>query len=327
MVEFQIVKRTDIPAIRSVEKQGEAHGLGEFRDFRWHEALRAFMPAISEFSLSWALLPFEDVLEAHTHPIQSMMVIAAGSGEVFGDLCGPLKEGDVLVVPAGCSHGFRGGPEGMRVVTVQLGQGFYTDRKEPRIAFVDAEPSLKALLAFNATRVAEFNQSSIFELLADGALEQPGKKRRFLDLVNVWLDGTETLRASRRATSRNPDYAPDDAPQWSAARGRETRVHDSVLQAMVAWFDYQMFVLDDVEKAAIAELVVKRSVSAFCRRMSPLVTNAEGDGMLATDADPGEARRRRSGRAAAQRVDSNVRTTPGHRVRGVGHDGGDLVSN
>lgn len=180
MAEFQIVKRRDMPSIQSIDKDGVEHGLGDFRDFRWCEPLRAFMPDITDFSLSWAMLAHGEVLKAHTHPIQSMMVIYAGAGEVFGDLCRPLNEGDVLVVPPGCSHGFVGGPPGLYAVTVQLGQGFYTDReKAPRIAFVDSEPSLKALLSYNGQRCREFAEHRIFEILKDGTLRDARKCEAF----------------------------------------------------------------------------------------------------------------------------------------------------
>src|SRR4051812_25496464 len=147
-----LVKREEVPAIHTVEQDGETHVIGEFRDFRWNDALRKFLEHAKEFSVSWAVLRHREVLKAHVHPIQSMMVVYAGAGEVFGDLCRPLRGGDVLVVPAGCSHGFVGGIESMCAVTIQLGRGFYTNPNKPRISFVDDENSLQALVAYNQKR-------------------------------------------------------------------------------------------------------------------------------------------------------------------------------
>src|SRR5262245_52762286 len=106
---IQIVSRDAIPSIHEVNQGNDVHLLGELRDFRWSEPLRAFMPDASEFSVSWVGLVDGEVLQPHVHPIQSLMVVYSGSGEVMGDLCRPLSAGDIVVVPAGCVHGFVGG--------------------------------------------------------------------------------------------------------------------------------------------------------------------------------------------------------------------------
>src|SRR5687768_13892742 len=111
-MDIQIVKRDTIPPITTVEEGGELHHLGELRDFSWSEPLRSFMGAGSGFSASWVQLAHREVLEAHTHPVLSMMVFYAGKGELIGDLCQPLEGDEVVVVPPGCQHGFIGGPPG-----------------------------------------------------------------------------------------------------------------------------------------------------------------------------------------------------------------------
>src|SRR4051812_38816049 len=116
--QIQVVKRDTIPPIREVEHDGKVHSLGELRDFRWSEELRSFMPEDSEFSVSWVKLESGEVLAAHTHPIQSMMVVYAGSGDLLGDLCRHIAEGDVVVVPKGRQHGFVAGPEGLFALSI-----------------------------------------------------------------------------------------------------------------------------------------------------------------------------------------------------------------
>lgn len=262
MHKFNIVKRDAMPLIRSIDKDGVEHGLGEFRDFRWSDPLREFLPHMEEFSMSWASLAHREVLKAHTHPIQSMMVIYKGEGAVFGDLNRPLREGDVLVVPPGCSHGFVGGPPGLYAVTVQLGQGFYTVRdQQPRVAFIELEPSLKVLFQNNETRCAEFTKGNLFGLLVDGTLRNPDKRSALLDHVDVWLASVECMLASRRGLIRNPRYL----ARYSGPRGRfsPSRTPNAVLSAMAGWFDYQMFVLDDPERAAVVHLVVERALTTY----------------------------------------------------------------
>lgn len=136
-----IVRKCDIPSIRTIDKDGAKQLLGDFQDFRWNDLLRGFLQRTDDFTMSWARLENGEKLNAHTHLIQSMMIIHDGAGEVFGDLCSPLEAGDVLVVPPGCVHGFAGGPQGMSAVSLQLDErGFYTDMSTPLVTFVNQEP-------------------------------------------------------------------------------------------------------------------------------------------------------------------------------------------
>jgi hypothetical protein len=267
----QIIKRSSIPPIYSIEEAGTVQALGDFRDFRWCDQLRQFMPSMSEFSLSWAHLAHGQVLKAHTHPIQSMMVIHAGAGEVFGDLCHPLQAGDVLVVPSGCAHGFVGGPPGMSAVTVQFGRGFYTQGK-PRIAFAESEASLNAILQLNERRLAQFMGGPIFQLLDDGTLNDARRSRALADGLRVWRAASRRLLLSQAVCCSDPKYAPaflrqlPNGPAFSSAgETASTRpaIRDPQLEALAGWFVYQMFLLDSAEKAALTHLVLESANSAL----------------------------------------------------------------
>lgn len=286
---FQLVKRESIPSIRTVEQNGTAHSIGEYRDFRWNQDLRNFLEHASQFSISWAVLPHGEVLKAHVHPIQSMMVIYAGTGEVFGDLCRPLSAGEVLVVPAGCSHGFRGGPEGLHALTIQLGRGFYTNPDKPRISFLDEENSLKPLLVLNEKRLRQFAKSPIFDLLTDGTFEDLNKRRAYLSATQIWLDGISAVLVARQAGCANSHYEPAFMKQLqqelnskfingSPNNYREggAPIRDALMEAFTGWFAYQMYVLDDVEKAAITYLVLERAKRALLKRAAPALEQYVG---------------------------------------------------
>src|SRR4051812_34854645 len=207
--QVQVIKRDTIPPLHEVLAAGEVHGLGELRDFRWSEELRQFMPDTSVFSISWAKLGHREVLETHTHPIQSMMIIYAGSGELIGDLCRPLRPGDVVVVPPGCKHGFIGGPESLWALSIQFGHGLYTEPEKPRVQFVGngTGTQFETLLAYNRQRMDEFSKRAIFDLLADGTLENPLKRDAYFGYLQIWVNGNQTLLFSRQASCTNQRYA------------------------------------------------------------------------------------------------------------------------
>jgi quercetin dioxygenase-like cupin family protein len=298
--EIQVVPRDTIRAIHEIEEGGQVHKLGELRDLRWHDALAAFLGPSTELSVSWVRLNPGERLDAHRHPIQSMMIFYDGSGELLGDLRRTLAEGDVVVVPPGCAHGFVGGPNGLKGLSIQFGPGLYTTPEKPRVTFSE-QFSFPQLLAFNRERIEEFARRPLFDLLRDGTLENPRKRAAYLDALQLWVDGNQALLFTRQASCTDARYAKmflehfkeevghdvlhtrrDDAESASQATHTEGRARrasrDAVMAAVTDWFTYQMHVLDNAEKTAIIHLVIENASSTYHRHAAPVLakhTNAE----------------------------------------------------
>ncbi len=290
MDQIQVVSRNAIPPIQSVEQDGVTHELGELRDFRWNTLLRDFMPASSQFSVSWVRLEHNEVLEPHVHPIQSMMVFYAGSGTILGDLEGPVCKDDVVVVPPGCRHGFIGGPNGLQALSIQFGEGLYTLPEKPRVEFVDREHSLEGLLAYNQKRLEEFKQRPMFDLLHDGTLDDPLLRKTFLDTLQIWVDGNQALLFSRQASCVDPKYSGVFLEHMQEEVGHDAMhkargdsghsvgsAHDPILEAITNWFTYQMFVLDNAEKTAIIHLVIENASIAYHTVAAPVLARHVSD--------------------------------------------------
>ncbi|HET6612204.1 MAG TPA: AraC family ligand binding domain-containing protein [Kofleriaceae bacterium] len=278
-----VVPRESIPPIHSVEQDGATHALGELRDFRWHEQLKELMPPDSELSISWVALKDKEQLDPHVHPIQSMMIFYRGSGQLLGQREQPINEGDIVVVPPGCQHGFIGGPDGLYALSVQFGKGLYTHPETPRVVFSSEGFSLDDLLAHNQRRLRQFIEKPIFSLLAEGTLEDANKRQRFLDALQIWVDGNQTLLFARQASCRDPSFQKTFLEHLQDETGHDEMhadrqdptpapsapVRDSVLEAITSWFPYQMMVLDNIEKAAIIHLVIENASAAYHRMAKP----------------------------------------------------------
>jgi mannose-6-phosphate isomerase-like protein (cupin superfamily) len=280
-LEFGIVKRNAIPAITSVEHDGVRHALGELRDFRWSEKLKAFMPDAAEFSVSWVALRHGETLAPHVHPIQSMMIVYSGSGEMLGDLERTISEGDIVVVPPGRQHGFTGGPAGLCALSIQFGEGLYTAPERPRVVFSEQENSLDALLAYNAERAAAFAERPIFELLTDGTLEHGPCFDSCASALRTWRHGIRSLLLLREANASDPTY------EGAFRRGAEAQVadregskkiltRDPAIEAIAGWFTYQMYLLDDAEKVVITHLVLDSATSMFDERAARARSRSKG---------------------------------------------------
>jgi hypothetical protein len=266
-----IVKRDTIPPLQA-EGRASGEGIGELRDFRWNDQLRAFMPNVSDLSVSWLRLEPGEILPPRALNADSLLVVYEGNAAITGDVTRAVAAEDVVVVPSGCEHGIVSGPRGLFALCIQLGEAAYHPDREPE---EDTEHTLLGLFAYNAARVAEFQTRAIFELWSDGTLDDPLRHAKYRGALRPWLAQSSTLLLVRQANCADAKYTQSFLAQLLEELERETIVppklaepsvnaaRDPVLSALTDWFTRQMYVLDNVEKVAIFDLVVTAANAAL----------------------------------------------------------------
>lgn len=284
---FEIVRRSEIPEVNTVVVEGKEHWLGVLKDFRKEERLRRFLPPDSGTSIAWVRLEPDEVLEAHTHPVSSLILVVRGTGLAFGDLQAEIGEGDAVLVPPGARHGFVGKGSGFWGVSIQFEpRGLYEDETDPWVTFVDPdrpeeEPKhvLEALLTGNAKEAERFAAHPVFVLAKAGRLDEPERRRKFLDCLQVWSTAFQRMMTARMALSEHPAYyelarrhleeelGHDRALAESRPDRRE--VFDPVLDGLCSWFCWKMHNLDDVGRVVLVHLVVEGAANVFYRQMRP----------------------------------------------------------
>jgi mannose-6-phosphate isomerase-like protein (cupin superfamily) len=300
--QIQVISRNAIPPMRSVEQLGEVPELGELRDFRLNEQLRSFMPEATRFAVSWVRLAPGEPMHETVHEHHSLMVFYRGSGEMLGELTRKVQKDDVVVVPAGCRHGFVGGAQGLWALSIQFGEGSYTAPEKPELLMTTPTDTLEELLAHNEQRRQVFLQRPIFALLADGTLDDPSKRKAFVAALQIWQDGNPTLLFTRQASCTDPtykqaflrhlreeigetlesgEYALDAAPP---------QTNDAVMDAVTSWFTYQMYVLDNAEKTALIHLVIAKASDTYHEHARPVLSRhpdgGYADERMAEERDP-----------------------------------------
>jgi hypothetical protein len=270
---IRIVKRDTIPPLQAAKTTpGEA--AGELRDFRWHDELRAFMPRASDLAVGWLRLGPGELSQPRALDVDLLMVVYEGSADIVGDLSRAVAAEDVVVVPRGCKHGFVGGPQGLSALSIQLGEAAPAVDREQQ---PDATHTLQGLLEYNASRLEEFQSRAIFELLADGTLDDPTRHATYREALQFWASQSRGLLLVRQACCIDPKYAhpfltelveelnrgfpADPALAWLSS-GIE---RDPILIALADWFTRQMYVRDNVEKVALVDLVVTCANAALGR--------------------------------------------------------------
>ena len=269
--QITIVKRDTIPPLQAADASlGE--GVGELRDFRWNDQLRAFMPGASDLSVSWVRLEPGERLQPRALHVDSLMVVYGGSADIVGDVARAVAAEDVVIVPSGCKHGFVGGPQGLFALSIQLGEAIPpSDLSQP----LDAEHTLEGLLEYNAARRAEFLRRPIFELSSDGTLDDPIRHAKYRDALRVWITQSSALLLVRQASCADAKYTPSFLARLveeldrgilvdpALARLSSRAARDPILIALADWFTRQMYMLDNVEKVAIVDLVVTSANAAL----------------------------------------------------------------
>jgi quercetin dioxygenase-like cupin family protein len=136
-----IIHRADMHMIDEIVVDGATEFIGELRDFRQHPVIAEFL-AESEhpcLSMAWTRLGVGQGVTRHRHPLRSMILLCRGRGTALDGETDeiPLLEGDIILVPAGYMHGFRGDlPDGAEGLSIQFEEhGLYEDVHHPKVTF------------------------------------------------------------------------------------------------------------------------------------------------------------------------------------------------
>jgi len=292
METITVISRTEIPAISEIDIDGKKEMLGELRDFRWHADLKNFLPSEDIVSFSWVKLRPGEILRPHEHSTASMIICYRGQGEFIGENSRMLNEGDVVAVPAFCKHGFEGKePEGLWALSIQFGAGLYTDPKNPRTTFLENDCTFESVLAFNQQCIENFKQCRFLTMLTDGTLDNPKKRQRYVDALQIWSDSNQDLLFARQGTTSDLKFAPTFLQHMFEEVGHD-RVHaergeqfkespalseDPIIEAVANWFICQMFRRDNYEKAALIHLIIENGSDIYHRIARPVLKATVND--------------------------------------------------
>jgi quercetin dioxygenase-like cupin family protein len=294
----RLIHRDEIPEIRSVVVNGEQHNLGILKDFRRHPELQDFIPDPARLSMSWVHLDPGEVLNTHVHPTPSMIVVAHGEGQVDGDLEAALTTGDIVAIPAGCYHGFRGaGTHGLWALSIQFeGLGLYEDAGNARVRFTeqgsgaDAHPGFYELLARNERFSRDFLENNpVNKILTSELLTDTELKRRFFNALHVFSAYFQRALFARSAAADEPRYAEMFREHLAEEYGHDQKlvkdlgaelspVWDPTLEAASNWFVWKMLTLDNTDKVVLMSLVLEVSSHVFSKHALAVIP-----GVLQTD--------------------------------------------
>ncbi len=139
-------------------------------------------------------------------------------------------------------------------------------QRKSKLSSEEKISSLEELMNYNAKRYQQFIAKPFFEIIADGTLNNNRRRAKFLNALQIFSDNFQYVMFTRQATCRDEHYSPvflshlkDEIGHDDLLRKREhvKAEKDPILKAISAWFSYQMFILDNVEKAAIVHLVLE----------------------------------------------------------------------
>ena len=290
--EVELVKRDDVPSMRTIVVNGVEHWLGHVKDFTKNSSLAEFLPKDNRISMAWVRLEAGEELTPHVHPVPSMILIVEGSARTTGDKHAVMNAGDALLVPQRRPHGFIGlPPNGFWGLSIQFdSRGLYEDIEDPWATFLANEKTgdaagsqIEQLFKKNEEFMERFDKHRLFVLVRNGLLKDPVARRKFLDCFQVWSNYFQKMVLNRVVTLQNPAF---EDLAWlhlleelghnrdlAKSRADLQPVFDPVLEGVCSWFSSKVGVISDVEKVVLVHLVVEASAVFFYKHVQPAMAD------------------------------------------------------
>ncbi|HEX4193259.1 MAG TPA: cupin domain-containing protein [Stellaceae bacterium] len=295
--QVELVRRDDVPSMRTIVVNGVEHWLGHVKDFTKNTNLAEFLPKDNRISMAWVRLEAGEELTPHVHPVPSMILIVEGSAKTTGDKHAVMNAGDALLVPQRRPHGFIGmAPNGFWGLSIQFdSRGLYEDIEDPWATFLAQEKSsetagnqVEQLFKKNEEYMERFDKHRLFVLVRNGMLKDPVARRKFLDCFQVWSNYFQKMVLNRVVTLQNPAF---DELAWAhlleeighnrdLAKSRPDLqpVFDPILEGVCSWFASKVGMISDIEKVVLVHLVVEASAVFFYQHVQPAMGTNQAKG-------------------------------------------------
>ena len=293
----ELVRRDDVPSMRTIVVDGVEHWLGHVKDFTKNSNLADFLPKDNRISMAWVRLEAGEELTPHVHPVPSMILIVEGSARTTGDKHAVMNAGDALLVPQRRPHGFIGlAPSGFWGLSIQFDlRGLYEDIEDPWATFLAGEQSagnsedqVELLFKKNEEYMERFDKHRLFVLVRNGLLNNQQARRRFLDCFQVWSNHFQKMVLNRVVTLQDPSFedlawrhlAEELGHNRDLAKSRSDLqpVFDPILEGVCSWFPSKIGVLSDLEKVVLVHLVVEASAVFFYKHVQPAMGTSGAKG-------------------------------------------------
>lgn len=274
----KVINRDTIPPLKSIMVDGKMHNLGLLLDFRKHKDLEAFVPESGRFSVSWTRLKDGEELSVHNHPTSSLIIICEGTGKILGDMNGPLKAGDIALIPPNCAHGFIGTGKGFWALSIQFeGTGLYEDRGNPRVKFGKDEKfqdTYEDLLRDQKKYEKRFLNNPLMKLVRSDLIKEKDVQDRLLKALNYWSDWFQKILAARVAIGAPPAFQESSEHHFAEEVGHNTALYrirgkesadlwEPDLDASASWFYQRMLTGRPATRAILMHCVCEAASYIF----------------------------------------------------------------
>lgn len=225
--------------------------------FSSRKELKSALPARG-LVMSWLTIEPEGTLPPRTYENDSLLMVLDGKAQLTGGKERIIEQGDVVSLPGGCVLRIAGiGTKELQALLVTFEKAIGTQANDRRpVCEVD---SLERLLEENETHAKRVLDNPYFRMIAAGGLDNERIRGLFRDRLRVFCDAFQQFLFARQATCNDEAYERTFLEHLLEELGHndlmkttgEKRPFDAVLSATSNWFCHQMFIQDNVGKAAI----------------------------------------------------------------------------
>lgn len=200
-----------------------------------------FLAAIPNIAINNLSLTSAEIYSFPPIPAQQILIVLDGTGKL-GDREAGIINGDLIIIPPKQSCRLLSGKDGLQATLFQL-----NNKQASQQPNIEIQLKIAQLLSTTEIRSHQFAQIALFESIKLGLLNDAEKFQLFTHCMQIWVSKNQT-----------PLYHSKNEKKYNTIE-----FFDPMLEALIDWLNYQMIILDQIEKKILIKLVIEKAGAIY----------------------------------------------------------------
>jgi hypothetical protein len=189
-----------------------------------------------------------------------LLMVNAGLGEIIynnGSIRKEIKAGDIVIMPPSFDCEIIGESESsLEILLISKGLDLLKNN--------DSEEAYQEIIRYNQVKLDKLLKLPLIKFIENPDKITPEQAQTLLNCIQVFSRTFQRMMFIRQSTCDDPIFKAKFLKHFEEEFGHDTLLEDNkntsimadpTLNAILSWFPYQMFLVDNVSKAALVHLV------------------------------------------------------------------------
>ncbi len=272
--DITVIKEQEIPAAFFIDVNHLEPQTLNLREFNNHPALKKFIDPNLQQNFCMITLKRQQHFPIQASKFKSIIVITQGEISLSQQQQ-PVYANSIILIPKGKTAQINAGESGAQLFVINFSRYSLSELIEkPELATRDQIDNVDSLLSWNQKQLEEFSKHPFFAKLSKFDQFSEKQKNAFLTWLENFAIHFQSMLQTRHAACINPSYKAvffehlkeefcHDELLTKVIEKNRVLISDNISEAIFSWFTYQLMLLDNVEKAALLQLVLEAGGDVF----------------------------------------------------------------